>query len=481
MRRVSHFSVAFDDLVSRMDPLYWLPDDLLICVFSYLPFHELITLQRVSKAWFSYIFTEPRLYRHVSFLHSRHQIPLKALRAAITNSAGRISSLEFDASTLVHLTPLAPIYPYLRRLVISHQTGFMSTVFRIAFQIDNSNMFYNLPNLRTAIFKHGILLSNEVVTLLSMAPNLEELECRSARVILDLLGLTDGTTRWKLKRLSILHYSEVLTRFPADFEESVQTSLIRTPALLRFLPYLEELTLGIDSLQVMDLTLNPRLTYVDFLRGSAVTSFIQPPPSLRVCLNAPVLNRHLPDSHPVIWPPGNNDATQVGEHIQLWARPPSFESLSLSAIPSAIAVLPKALCNSYCSLGALRFSFAPRNWGVTSSEYNTVVQEHLETLPGFLTLFENLRFLDVSDSQVNDLFLTHLAVLSLEYLCLARTSVTSSGVIQFLSKSRGKLKMINLVETQVGVEVGEVAETFGIKMEVTYPGQPMPGVIHSSY
>jgi hypothetical protein len=59
--------------------------------------------------------------------------------------------------------------------------------------------------------------------------------------------------------------------------------------------------------------------------------------------------------------------------------------------------------------------------------------------------------------------------------------VTSSGVSHFLVKSRGKLREINVVGTQVGVEVGEVAETFGVKMETSYPGQPMPGVVHSSY
>ena len=464
-----------------MDPLYRLSEDVLISIFSYLSYPEIIAAQRVSKVWLSYLVTEPRLYRCVSFLDSKHQIPLKALRAAITISHGRIASLEFNASTLVHLTPLAPIYPYLKRLLIKHQTGFMSTVFRIAFQMVNSNMYYSLPNLRTAIFQHGILISNEVVTLLSMAPNLEELECRSARVILDLLGLTDNTTQWKLKRLSIHHYSEEMTRLPVGLEASMHARLIRTPAILRFLPHLEELTLGIDSLQVMDLTLNPRLRYLDFLPGSAVVSFIQPPASLQVCLNAPVLSRHLPDSHPMIWPPGNSEAAQIGEHIQLWGRPPCFDSLSLSAVPSDITVLPRALCNSYSSLRALRIKFVSWSWSVRNSESERVIAQQLDELPVLLTIFENLQYLDVSESKADDLFLARLPVLSLEYLCLARTSVTSSGVSHFLVKSRGKLREINLVGTQVGVEVGEVAETFGVKMETSYPGQPMPGVIHSSY
>lgn len=463
-----------------MDPMYRLPEDVLITVFSNLSFPEIIAAQRVSKVWLSYLVTEPRLYRRVSFLDSKHQIPLKALRAAIAISHGRISSLEFNASTLVHLTPLAPTYPYLARLLIKHQTGFMSTVFRIAFQMGNSNIYYNLPNLRTAIFKQGILISNEVVTLFSMAPNLEELECKSARVILDLLGLTDNTTQWKLKKLSIHHYSEEMSRLPAGLEASIHAGLIRTPAILRFLPYLEELTLGIDSLQVMDLSLNTKLRYLDFLPGSAVTSFMQPPSTLRVCLNAPVLNRHLPDSHPKIWPPGNNDMVQVGDDIQLWGHPPSFEFLSLSTVPSDIAVLPRALCNSYNSLRALRIKFVSWNWSVRSSESERVISQQLEALPSLLALFGNLQFLDVSESRADDLFLARLPALSLEYLCLARTSVSSSGVVRFLSKSRGKLRVINLVDTQVGVEVGEVAETFGVKMEVSYPGQPIP-VFHSLY
>lgn len=453
----------------------------MISIFSYLSFPEIIAAQRVSRGWLSYLVTEPRLYRSVSFLNSKHQIPLKALRAAIAISHGRILSLEFHASTLVHLTPLAPIYPHLRRLLIKNQTGFMSTVFRIAFQMDNSNIYYGLPNLRKAIFEHGILLSNEVITLLSMAPNLEELECRSARVILDLLGLTDNTTQWKLKRLSIRHYSEEMTRLPAGLEASVHARLIRTPAILRFLPYLEELTLGIDSLQVMDLTLNTRLRYLDFLPRSAVVSFIQPPASLQVCLNAPVLNRHLPDAHPTIWPPENDNAVHIGEHVQLWGNPPRFESVSLAAVPSDIDILPRALCNSYDSLKALRMKFVSWNWAVRNSESERVIEQQLNALPSFLTLFENLRYLDVSESKADDSFLARLPVVSLEYLCLARTSVTSSGAVHFLLRSRGKLRGINLVETQVGGEVGEVAETLGVKMETTYPGHPMPGVIHSSY
>ena len=472
---------ADESLAGRLDPLYRLPEDILISIFSYLSFPEIIAAQRVSRSLLSYLVTEPRLYRSVSFLNSKHQIPLKALRSAIAISHGRILSLEFHASTLVHLTPLAPIYPHLRRLLIKHQTGFMSTVFRIAFQTDKSDVFYGLPNLRKAIFEHGILLSNEVITLLSIAPNLEELECRSARVILDLLGLTDNTTQWKLKRLSIHHYSEEMTRLPAGLEASVHARLIRTPAILRFLPYLEELTLGIDSLQVMDLTLNPKLRYVDFLPRSAVMSFIQPPASLQVCLNAPVLNRHLPDAHPKIWPPGNDNAEQIGEHVQLWGNPPRFESLSLSAVPSDINILPRALCNSYDSLKALRINFVSWNWAIRNSEAERVITQQLNALPSFLALLENLKYLDVSESKADDIFLARLPVGSLEYLCLARTSVTSSGVIHFLSRSRGKLREINLVDTQVGVEVGEVAEAFGVTMATSYPGQPMPGVIHSSY
>lgn len=340
--------------------------------------------------------------------------------------------------------------------------------------------YFNLPKLRTAVFHQGMLLNNEVITLLSMAPNLEELECRSALVKLDFLDLTDNTTQWNLKRLNIKHYSE--EKHSLGLEESVQARLIRTPAILRFLPYLEELTLGIDSLQVMDLTWNPRIRYVDFLPGSSVTSFIQPPASLQICLNAPVLNRHLPDSHPTIWPPGEDrEPSLIGSHVQLWTNPPQFVSLSLSCVPSHIEILPRALCNSYDSLTALRIKFLSWSWSVRSSDSERVITQQLDNLPEVLNLFDNLRFLDISDSKADDVFLARLSPLSLEYLCMARTSVTSRGVLHFLSKSQGSLKVINVVDTKVGFEVVQVAENLGLKMELIYPGHPMPREVSSLY
>jgi len=452
-----------------------LPDDILVSVFSYLSYPELITCQRVSKGWRSYLVSEPAFHRHVSFLNSKHPIPLKAIRTAITIAENRIRSMEFNASTLVHLTPLAPIFPYLERLVITQKTGYLSTLFLIMFRQENWGPFHQLPSLRTAIFQHGMLLSNEVIILLSTAPNLEHLECRSARVLLDFLQLTDNSTQWRLKKLRIEHYSEQMTSLPS-LEEPVQSRVIRTPSILRFLPDLEELTLGIDALQVIDLTLNPKIRYLDFLPRSAVVSFIQPPPSLKVCLNAPVLCRHLPDSHPAIWPPGGELLPLLGNRIQLWRDPPALESLSLSRVPSDIDILPRALCNSCNSLVALQIHFTSGIWSVRDLRAEELITQHMEQLAEFLARFQNLRYLDVSESSyVGDGFLARLPPLSLEYLCLARTSVTLRGVLHFLSKAKTTLREINVIETQVGAEVGELAASLGVKMEISYPGKPIPG------
>ena len=163
------------------DPIERLPDDLLITIFSSLTFREVIAAQRVSRGWLYYLVTNPYLLRHVTFLNSKHPITLKTLRTVIAVSQGRILSLEFDADTLIHLTPLVPVYPHLQQLIIEHKTGIMGTIFNIAFQ-SAPGTYYNLPSLRAAVFKHGMLLNNEVVTLLSMAPNLEEFECRSSLV-----------------------------------------------------------------------------------------------------------------------------------------------------------------------------------------------------------------------------------------------------------------------------------------------------------
>jgi hypothetical protein len=262
------------------DPIERLPNDILIIVFSCLSFPEIMALQRVSRGWRHYIVTNPLLYRNVSFLNSKHQISLRTLRTIIALANDRIFSLEFSADTLMHLTPLAPIYPYLQRLIVEQKNGIMATIFNIAFQLAPGS-FYDLPNLRIAIFKHGMLLNNEFITLLCMAPNLEEFTCRTALVMLEQLDLFDKTKECRLKLLRIEHYIERVQPGPRP------SRLNRSPAILPFVPLLEKLVLGMDSLQVLDLTHNCKLRYLEILAASPVFSIIQRPPSLEVCLSVP--------------------------------------------------------------------------------------------------------------------------------------------------------------------------------------------------
>ena len=102
-------------------------------------------------------------------------------------------------------------------------------------------------------------------------------------------------------------------------------------------------------------------------------------------------------------------------------------------------------------------------------------------LPELLVLFQNLHFLDVSESGISDYFLVQISTLQLAYLSLAHTLVTVDGVIQYLSKSHETLKELNVVGTSVGVHVAEVAQKLGVKLESEFPGKPMPGVIYSLY
>src|SRR6266496_31715 len=187
-----------------MDPIQCLSDDIWMSILSYLSYPELISAQRVSKRWLHYLVTVPYLHRNVSFLNSKHQISLKTLRTVIFMANEKISSLEFDADTMMHLTPLVPIYSHLQRLIIEHKNGVMSTIFNIAFQLSDG-LYHILPNLRTAVFHHGMLLNNEIVTLITMAPNLEELQCFRAVIWLDRLELMNSC---KIKRLRIEGYSE---------------------------------------------------------------------------------------------------------------------------------------------------------------------------------------------------------------------------------------------------------------------------------
>jgi F-box-like len=428
------------------DPVQSLPDDILLPIFSCLSFHEIIGIQRVSSIWLSYVLTEPRLHRHVSFLNSKHQISLRTIRTMISVTQGRISSFEFDTTTLRHLTPLAPMYPHLQRLVINLETGYMGTIFQIAFRKETSDLFYSLPNLRTAIFQHGLLLNNEVATLLSIAPNLEELECRSAWVMLHFLESLDHSVQWKLKRLSIEHYSERMK--PAEeLHEVVHAQVSQSSALLRFLPDLEELTLGVEYLQVMDLTSNPKIRYIDFTPKSSIVSFVQPPPSLRVCLHAPALCQKV-DGRPI-----------------RWDSPPSFISLSIT---DESPYLTTALSNSFTSLvgfGIPSHRFGECAPGLTESSCHAVFDA--------LSLCVNLRYLDLSDSGLDDISMAVLGFaissMSLRYLCLARTQITSHGLLLFLTSAAGHVREINVAETKAEERFGATAELNGVRITCDSP------------
>ena len=452
-----------------MDPIQRLSDDILIYILSYLSYPELTSAQRVSKRWLHYFATVPHLHRKVSFLNSKHQITLKTLRAVLSMANGHISSLEFDADTLLYLTPLVRIYPHLRRLIIEHKNGVMSTIFNIAFQLPNG-LYHNLPSLRTAVFHHGMLLNNEIVTLITMAPNLEELECHKAVTWLDRLELMSFC---KIKRLRIKGYSERSAGPAWDVRFPVSR---RSPLILQYLPDLEELVLGLDSLLVMDLTMNPKIRYLDFLPGSSVISFIQPPPGLEVCLNTPQLCGFNFD----IETPLVSQSDQGDRRLQLWTNPPRFKSMSMGLVRPA--GLPRALCNSYESLVAV--SFGPphdfRGWLHANPYPDTRKMQLMETLIDVLAMFQNLLFLDLATTIFSDSFLLRLQTARLEYLSLAHTLVTTDGVLQFFEIPTA-LKGLNLVGTAVGVEVMEVAQSLGVKMETEYPGKPMPGALYSLY
>jgi len=383
----------------------------------------------------------------VSFLNSKHQISLRTIRTMISVTQGRISSFEFDTTTLRHLTPLAPMYPYLQRLVINLETGYMGTIFQIAFRKETSDLFYSLPNLRTAILQHGLLLNNEVATLLSIAPHLEELECRSAWVMLDFLESLDHSVQWKLKRLSIEHYSERMK--PAEeIHEVVHAQVSHAPALLRFLPDLEELTLGVEYLQVMDLTSNPKIRYIDFTPKSSILSFVQPPPSLRVCLHAPVICQKV-DGRPI-----------------RWDSPPSFISLSITDEKPWLAT---ALSNSFTSL--VGFGMTSRRFG--ESEPRSPYQTVFDTL----SLCVNLRYLDLSDSGMDDISIgilgSKISSMSLRYLCLAKTQISSHGLLMFLPSAAGHVEEINVAKTEAEKRYSAAAEVHGVRITCDSP-KPFP-------
>lgn len=418
---------------------------------------------------------------------------------------GRVLSLEFSAGTLMHLTPLVLMYPHLQRLVIEHNSNIMSTIFSIAFQVSFGS-YHQLPNLRTAIITHGVLQKNELITLISMAPNLEEFQCRKAVVKLDLLEFETALENCRIKRLRIKAYSE-RTKTPDRHElNSRQTNLHsrQSPLILRFMPLLEELVLGIEYMQTLDLSANQRIRYVDFTRHTHVVSFIQPPQSLEVCLNAPHLNAtnfraEITDDFEAA-----NDGPD-GD-LKPWTDPPRFKRLSLVSPPLRPSIFSRAVCNSYVSLESLSVSSSSN--GRTDSlglplPDNIVSWENeklfLNVLGDHLILFLSLRQLNVQSGLVGEPFLSRVAQLtSLEYFSIAGAGVHALHVLHFLESSRScPLKEVNVqgsmagqqlqgydgeeVEMTIKFKVAVVAKERGIILKTGLPPRRPYDVVYDMY
>jgi F-box-like len=429
------------------DPIQRFPYVVLISILSYLSFSEVVAAQRVSRQWHSYLQNEPFVYRHLSFLGSKHNISTKTLRRIVSASKGCVSSLEFTMLRLQYFAPFTSIYHHIERLVVYG-----------TFYDDMSKIFINKRNsshpqvlsLRTVIFGGCRIWVEQLIQILLNTPNLEEFECKYVIGKVDVQGL-ECLGKWGLKRLRIRYYSELPLEHGVELVDDN-----RSPVLIRVLPELEELVLGLESSKVLDLTPNTNLRHLDFDRmyPEPIKSIIAPQ-SLEICLNAPV--------------------SALSSSLGDWGKPPSFRCLSCFAHPLTIATFPKVLFNSHQSLVALRVSYVEDD-DVVRSERETI--EAQDFLSHMLASFHNLHFLNISFTNViGDRFITRLPPLDLEYVCLARTAVTSHGVVDFLTKTKGVLKELNVVDTCVGEDVLDVARNNGVTLETEYPGKPIPGTV----
>ena len=419
---------------------------------------------------------------------------------------GRVVSLEFSAGTLMHLTPLVHVYPHLQRLVIEHNSNIMSTIFSIAFQVSLGS-YHKLPILRTAVITHGVLLKNELITLISMAPNLEEFQCRKAIVTLDSDEFETALENCRIKRLRIYAYSERRkTRPDRWLSTSRQTNMHATqsPIILQFMPLLEELVLGIECMQILDLSANTRIRHVDFTVHSHVVSFVQPPPSLEVCLNALHLNTTiLPSEMPEEELNASDD--RPSGILKPWKDPPQFKTVSLISVPLRPNIFARAMCNSYLSLTALSIDIDREN---PKTEYPGLLFPHnydswalerrfIDSLAEHLLLFQSLRHLAVRSDFVMECFLSRVAMLkSLEYFSVSSKMVDAAAILQFLECSQCcSLREVNVhgslaaeelchnaeVDMTIAIKVGLVAESRDIKLETEDPEKPVPAAIYEMY
>ncbi|KAF3092949.1 hypothetical protein TWF569_007481 [Orbilia oligospora] len=251
------------------DPMQVLPLELLEMVLSYLPFQNIVAMQRVSKAWQRVISSNARFWTTLDFSRARKPISKTALKTCINKSKYTLTKAilnrihNYNDTTLIDMVSICKDLEYMKVM-----DGLLGSTLTRAMQLTRS--------LKTLIL-HCQIPFTTLDGILHPEVPLEHLECLYLGPTKRAQALSFG------KKEACTTLKRLLVNF-ADLESASVRRLVEMESLVGFLPNLQELQL--NKIQIsggrLDMTSLEKLeTFV--CRNSGITSRdIRYPSSLKV-------------------------------------------------------------------------------------------------------------------------------------------------------------------------------------------------------
>lgn len=154
---------------NKYDPMQVLPLELLEMIMEYVPFHNVVTMQRVSKTWKTVISNNSRFWTLLDFSRVKRPVQRGTLSAYIRNSKNTVNKAVlnriqgFQDETLINMVSVCKELEYLKLM-----DGMFGASLTRAMALTTS--------LKTMIL-HCLIPITTLETLIIPDLNLEHLEC----------------------------------------------------------------------------------------------------------------------------------------------------------------------------------------------------------------------------------------------------------------------------------------------------------------
>ncbi|KAK6522548.1 hypothetical protein TWF281_001989 [Arthrobotrys megalospora] len=387
------------------DPMLVLPLELLEMVLNYLPFQNIVAMQRVSKTWQRVISSNARFWTTLDFSRARKPISKAALKGCINKSKYTLTKAilnrihNYNDTTLIDMVSICKDLEYMKVM-----DGFMGSSLTRAMQLTKS--------LKTLILNCQIPFTT-LEGMINPEIPLEHLECLN-------LGPTKRGQELAFgKKEACTSLKRLLVNF-ADLESAPLRRSIDLSSLVELLPNIEELQLNKMrySRKELDLRSLEKLETFVCRNSSILSEDIYYPPSLVVL-----------DLSGTAFPSINPNTAENQETL------PSLKMLNVTRSNLPKQTLLDLVPPYENQLTRLRIGWA------NNIRFEDVVENYLnsKSLEGLeeLSVEGDYEYTNKSMSALYDLT-------CLKKLNFSSTSANGSGVYQLISngKSRGSLKEV---------------------------------------